>query len=67
MATGIIKKIVSDRGFGFIAGDDQKEYFFHRDGLESSVRFDGLSGGERVTFDIEAGQKGPRAQRVRLA
>lgn len=66
MATGTIKKVVSDRGFGFIAADDGREYFFHRDGLESSVSFDGLSGGEKVTFDIESSLKGPRAQRVRL-
>lgn len=66
MATGVVKKVVSDRGFGFIAAEDGKEYFFHRDGLESSVNFDRLGGGEKVTFDIEASQKGPRAQRVRL-
>jgi CspA family cold shock protein len=65
-ASGIIKKVVSDRGFGFIAADDGKEYFFHRDGLEPSMNFDRLNGGEKVTFDIEASQKGPRAQRVRL-
>ncbi len=67
MSTGTIKKVVSDRGFGFIGADDGKEYFFHRDGLETSVNFDSLRGGEHVTFDIEASQKGPRAQRVRLA
>lgn len=67
MSTGTIKKVVSDRGFGFIAADDGREYFFHRDGLESSLNFDRLTGGENVTFDIEASQKGPRAQRVRLA
>jgi cold shock protein len=66
MSTGTIKKVVSDRGFGFIAAEDGKEYFFHRDGLESSLSFDGLRGGEKVTFDIEASPKGPRAQRVRL-
>ena len=66
MATGTIKKVVSDRGFGFIAADDGREYFFHRDGLEPSVSFDRLSGGEKVTFDIEASQRGPRAQRVKL-
>jgi CspA family cold shock protein len=66
MATGTIKKVVSDRGFGFIAADDGTEYFFHRDGLQPSVRFDQLRGGEKVSFDIEAGQKGPRAQRVQL-
>ena len=67
MSNGTIKKVVSDRGFGFIAAENGTEYFFHRDGLESSVNFDLLSGGERVTFDIEPSQKGPRAQRVRLA
>ncbi len=67
MSTGTIKKVVSDRGFGFIAAEDGREYFFHRDGLESSLNFDRLTGGEKVTFDIEASQKGPRAQRVRLA
>ena len=67
MSIGTIKKVVSDRGFGFIAAEDGREYFFHRDGLESSLNFDRLIGGEKVTFDIEASQKGPRAQRVRLA
>jgi hypothetical protein len=32
MATGTIKRIVADRGFGFIAAEDEKEYFFHRGG-----------------------------------
>jgi CspA family cold shock protein len=67
MSSGTIKKVVSDRGFGFIAAEDGREYFFHRDGLDTSLNFDRLMGGEKVTFDIEASQKGPRAQRVRLA
>jgi len=65
-STGTIKKVVNERGFGFIGADDGKEYFFHRDGLDSNVNFDTLTGGEKVTFDIEASPKGPRAQRVRL-
>ncbi|MDQ6771516.1 MAG: cold shock domain-containing protein [Candidatus Dormibacteraeota bacterium] len=67
MAEGRIKKVVSDRGFGFIEAQDGKEYFFHRSGVESSVNFDSLMGGESVTFEIEPSQKGPRAGRVRLA
>ena len=67
MPNGTIKKIVSDRGFGFIAAEDGVEYFFHRSGLDSNVNFDSLSGGERVTFEIEQSQKGPRAARVQLA
>ncbi len=62
MQSGQIKKLVSDRGFGFITGDDGQEYFFHRSG--TNVDFDGLRGGEKVTFEIERSQKGPRATRV---
>ena len=67
MTTGTIKKVVADRGFGFITADDAKEYFFHRGALDSSLDFDRLAGGEKVTFEIEAGPKGPRAARVRAA
>ena len=67
MAEGTIKKIVADRGFGFISGEDGKEYFFHRTGLDTSVNFDSLAGGERVSFEIEPSQKGPRANRIKLA
>jgi CspA family cold shock protein len=67
MATGTIKKVVADRGFGFIAAEDTKEYFFHRDGLDSSLDFDRLIGGERVEFDVEQSPKGPRATKVRAA
>jgi CspA family cold shock protein len=67
MTTGTIKKVVSDRGFGFIAAEDGKEYFFHRDGLTASLDFDRLTGGERVSFDIEQSPKGPRAKNVQSA
>ena len=67
MATGTIKKIVADRGFGFITADDAKDYFFHRDGLDQSIDFDRLTGGEKVTFEVETGPKGPRAAHVRAA
>jgi CspA family cold shock protein len=64
MPQGTIKKIVADRGFGFIAADDGKEYFFHR---SATSDFDSLRGGELVTFDTEPSPKGPRAARVRVA
>ena len=67
MATGTIKKVVADRGFGFITAEDAKEYFFHRDSLDSSLDFDRLSGGERVEFQIEQSPKGPRASNVKSA
>jgi len=64
VTTGTIKKVVADRGFGFIAAEDAKEYFFHRGGLDSSLDFDRLTGGERVEFEIEQSPKGPRAVKV---
>ena len=65
MTTGIVKKIVADRGFGFITAEDAKEYFFHRGALDSTLDFDRLTGGEKVEFEIEQSPKGPRASRVR--
>jgi CspA family cold shock protein len=67
MTTGTVKRVISERGFGFIVGEDGKEYFFHRDGLTSSIDFDRLVGGERVSFDTETGPKGERAVRVQAA
>jgi CspA family cold shock protein len=67
VTTGTIKKVVSERGFGFISGEDGKEYFFHRDGLTASLDFDRLAGGEKVQFDVEQGPKGARAKNVQTA
>jgi CspA family cold shock protein len=64
MASGTIKRIVSERGFGFIAGADGTEYFFHRNSVEN---FDALRGDESVTFEAEDSPKGPRANQVRLS
>ena len=56
MPAGTIKKLVSDRGFGFIAAEDGKEYFFHRSSTEGN--FDRLQGGEKVSFEIESSPRG---------
>ncbi len=65
MGTGTIKKLISDRGFGFITGEDGKDYFFHRDAVTGSLDFDRLVGGERVAFEVQPSQRGPRAANVR--
>ena len=44
----VLKRVVADRGFGFIAAEDGQEYFFHRSGLDSSLSFENLSTSERV-------------------
>jgi CspA family cold shock protein len=64
VTTGTIKKVVGDRGFGFITASDGKEYFFHRGSVQAPLDFDRLIGGERVSFEIEANTKGPRASQV---
>jgi CspA family cold shock protein len=67
VTTGTVKKVIADRGFGFITAEDSKEYFFHRGALDTSLDFDRLVGGEKVEFEIEQSPKGPRAARVRAA
>jgi CspA family cold shock protein len=65
--TGVIKSVVPDRGFGFITAADGKEYFFHLSGLDRSLQFESLIGGEQVDFDTEQSEREPRAVRVRPA
>lgn len=66
MHTGKIKKIVADRGFGFISDTDGRELFFHQSGLVD-VRLDGLTEGQDVEFDVESSPKGPRAINVKVS
>ena len=63
MPTGTIKRLVRDRGFGFIRDDGGQEWFFHRSSVEGS--FDQLNEGQRVSFEEEPSAKGPRAGNVR--
>ena len=69
MTTGTIKKVVADCGFGFIAAEDEKLYFFHRGGLDAPLDFDRLVGGEPVDFEDRVKPQGPARQQgaVRLA
>ena len=64
--SGTIKRLVSDKGFGFILAGDGNEYFFHSSAC-SGVRFDELREGQTVTFDRGEGPKGPRGENVRAA
>ncbi|MGE3275019.1 MAG: cold-shock protein [Vicinamibacterales bacterium] len=63
---GVIKRLVSDKGFGFVAAQDGSEYFFHQSACQG-IRFDDLREGQQVTFEAGQGPKGPRAENVRLA
>lgn len=66
MATGTIKRLVRERGFGFILGQDGTEVFFHRSALQGEG-FDSLTEGQRVEFDVVRGDKGPRAANMRVS
>ncbi len=63
---GKIKKMVRDRGFGFIRGDDGKEVFFHRSGL-NAAEYDGLNEGDNVEYVVQEGPRGARAENVKHA
>jgi len=64
---GTIKKIIKDKGFGFIIPDDgTDEVFFHRSKLAPKVQFDDLREGNEVQFDVKPGEKGPQAFNLRL-
>ena len=63
--TGKIKKLVKERGFGFISDTDGRELFFHSSGLVGTT-FESLRGDESVTFEIESSEKGPRATQINV-
>ncbi len=64
--SGTIKRLVSDKGFGFILASDGKEYFFHNSAC-TQVPFDELREGQPVTFERGQGPKGPRAESIKVA
>jgi CspA family cold shock protein len=63
---GTIKRMVSEKGFGFVAAEDGSEYFFHQSAC-TSTPFDSLREGQAVTFERGQGPKGPRAENVQPA
>lgn len=66
MPQGTIKKLVSDKGFGFIESDGGKrDMFFHVSCLVD-VEFDSLQVGQAVEYEIGQGPKGPRAENIRV-
>ena len=61
---GTVKFFNGTKGFGFIAGEDSKEYFVHKTGLAEGTS---LNENDAVTFDVEEGEKGPKAVNVQKA
>ena len=66
MAKGIIKKLITDRGFGFIQAEDGTDLFFHRSELQGGD-FDDLREGQEVEYETGRGRDGrPNATGVKL-
>ena len=65
MANGTVKWFNDRKGFGFIEVEDGSDVFVHHSAI-NGMGFKSLNEGDRVTFDIEQGQKGPAAVNVNL-
>ncbi len=63
MVEGTVKWFNEKKGFGFIEQEDGPDVFVHHSGINADG-FKSLNDGDRVTFDTEEGEKGPRAVNV---
>ena len=63
MANGTVKWFNDHKGFGFIEQEDGADVFFFHSAINADG-FKSLNEGDRVSFDIEQGQKGPAAANV---
>ena len=63
---GTIKRLMRDRGFGFIHAQDGQEVFFHRSSLRQ-LDFERLKEGLNVEFELQRGDRGLRASNVRTS
>ena len=72
MSQGTIKRLVTDKGFGFITPDDKSELpagkedlFFHATAVADGGRIESLNEGQRVSYNVTEGAKGPQASEVK--
>jgi cold shock protein len=66
MTSGIVKWFNDSKGFGFIEQEDGPDVFVHHSAI-NATGFRSLKEGDRVSFEVEQGPKGPAAAKVTLA
>ena len=64
MAEGTIKKLMTDKGFGFIKTGSEKDLFFHTSSVQGAA-FEDLHEGQKVSYTEGRGAKGPCAENVK--
>ena len=65
MKKGVVKEYDPSKGFGFITGQNNEDYFVHVSGLREHIKNRGLRRGQRVSFDVDYDMKGDKAINVR--
>ncbi len=63
---GTVKKVIFDRGYGFIRAENGEEVFFHRSAIVEGD-FDFIREGQDVSFELEQSPRGMRAKDVKVA
>ena len=66
MSKGTIRRLITDRGYGFIKTEEGEDLFFHRNDLQG-VAYESLTEGQEVEFEVARTAKGQNAANVRLA
>jgi len=65
MAEGTVKWFSDQKGYGFIEQDSGQDLFVHHSSI-NAAGFKSLNEGQRVRFEIETGEKGPKAKDVEI-
>ncbi len=63
MANGVVKWFNESKGYGFISTEDGSDVFVHYSSIQGNG-YKSLAEGDSVSFDVEKGQKGPKAVNV---
>ena len=66
MKKGTVREFDVTKGYGFITGEDNEDYFVHVSGLREYLKSKGLRAGQRVSFDVDFGMRGDKAINVKI-